>query len=367
MQRSLILLVLCLCVATAAAPAQSANTIVCSGSAEGPEQLRTFERWVDDVWGRGRIELVAELVRPVYIRHELDSTRTVTAAAYAAEISAVRRALPGVQFEIHDCGLIGDRLWVRWTMTGTSAATGGAVRRMGMQAYRFDSGQLAETWMLMPPTDAVWPENRTIGKPARPAAAQSLTGGITEAVDQAPPVTVVIVRHPESALELTAVGRQRAELLVQTLRDTRFTHVFASHTTRARQTVEPVARVQNIQVVQLPAPGSMLAGQTVTDATSRQAAIAPIADAVLQLPAGSVVLIGANSDNVYGILNRLGVPVAASGQECSAGSMCVPCLTNACFPGSDFDRLWHLVIEAGQARPIVLIQTRYGAGWSPPK
>jgi hypothetical protein len=140
--------------------------------------------------------------------------------------------------------------------------------------------------------------------------------------------------------------------------------VFASHTTRARETAEPVATSQKLEIVQLPTPGSMLDGQPVTDSTSRQAAIAPLADAVLRVPPGSVVLIAANSDNIYGILNRLGVPVDP---KCAAGSMCVPCLTNACFPGADFDRLWYLVVEAGHAKPIAMIETRYGVGWSPAK
>ena len=200
------------------------------------------------------------------------------------------------------------------------------------------------------------------------ACIASLAVGVAQAVAQTQAVTVVIVRHPETSLEaptfpLTAVGRQRAELLVETFRDIRFTHMFASHTTRARQTVEPVAAFQKLQIVQLPTPGSMLDGQPVTDETTRQAAIAPIADAVLRLPAGSVVLIGGNSDNIYGLLNRLGVPVD---QKCAAGALCVPCVTNACF-NADFDRLWYLVIEPGRAKPIVMIQTRYGVGWSPAK
>ena len=196
---------------------------------------------------------------------------------------------------------------------------------------------------------------------------------VGEALAQTQPVTVVIVHHPETAVTepppfpLTQVGRQRAELLVQTFRDIGFTHIFATHTMRTRQTIEPVAAVRKLQIVQLPAPGSMLDGQLVTDSTSRQAAIEPIANAMLKLPAGSVALVAANSDNIYGILNRLGVPVAATGQKCAVGSMCVPCLTNDCFPGDDVDHLWYLVIETGRAKPLMMIETRYGAGWSPAK
>src|SRR5437867_970071 len=114
---------------------------------------------------------------------------------------------------------------------------------------------------------------------------------VAEVLAQTQPVTVVIVRHPETGpatatepptFPLTPVGRQRAELLIQTFREMKFTHIFATHTIRARQTVEPVAAVHKLQIVQLPTPGSILEGQPVTDATSRQAAIEPIATAVLK-------------------------------------------------------------------------------------
>lgn len=194
MQRSLAILILAVPTAPAEASAQSAIPVACSASSESSGHLRILERWIDDVWGRGRIDLVAELVRPVYVRHELDSTRTVTATAYAAEISAVRRALPGVRFDIHDCAAIGDRLWVRWTMLGVSAATGAEVRRMGMQAYRFEDGQLAETWILMPPTDAVWPESAPLhARTGRPPA----TSGNPSSVELADAHTFVI-RDPET-------------------------------------------------------------------------------------------------------------------------------------------------------------------------
>ena len=183
-------------------------------------------------------------------------------------------------------------------------------------------------------------------------------------------VTVILVPHPEVAnhpptYPLSAVGRKRSELLVHTLRDIRFTHVFASHTTRSRETVEPVATANKIKVVQLPVPGSILDGQPVTDGTSRQAAINPLADAVLSLPAGSFVLIGANADNLYGILYRLGVPVPTNGTACLPRTICIPCSTKDCFPGGEFDRMWYLVIEAGRPKPIVMIESRYGAGWIP--
>ena len=111
---------------------------------------------------------------------------------------------------------------------------------------------------------------------------------------QAQLVSIVIVRHPETEpsrpaqpiIPLSSVGRQRAALLVHTLEDVKFTHMFASHTTRSREAIEGVAAKNALPVVQLPAPGSLLDGERVTDQTTRRAAIEPMAAAFNPAPAG---------------------------------------------------------------------------------
>ena len=187
---------------------------------------------------------------------------------------------------------------------------------------------------------------------------------------QAQPVSIFVVRHSETdssqpSLPLTAAGRQRAELLVQTLRGVKFTHIFASHTTRARQMVEAIASAQGLAVIQLPVPGSTLDAQPVTEQTSRRATIEPISTALLNLPPGSVALAALNSENIFAILNRLGIPVAPGGQSCTPGSMCVPCTDNSCYPRTEYDHLWHLVREPDRAEPLAFAELRYAEGWRP--
>ncbi len=183
------------------------------------------------------------------------------------------------------------------------------------------------------------------------------------------PSTILIVRHAETdqslpaTLPLSPEGRARAEQLAVTLRDVRFTHLLATHTTRAKQMLDPIGATQSLRVVQLPEPGSVLDGQPVADQTSRRAPIEPIARALLALPPGSVALVALNSENIYAILNRLGVPQAVPGTTCSAGEMCVPCTDNSCYPRNDFDHLWHVVLQAGQSAPLTYTVLRYGAGW----
>jgi hypothetical protein len=198
---------------------------------------------------------------------------------------------------------------------------------------------------------------------ALPAWADTLPGGTSR-------VSIFLVRHAETdlaqpTLPLTPIGRQRAELLARTLQPIRFTHAFASHTTRSRQTIESVAETNGLSIVQLPEPGSLLDGQPVTEQTSRRAPIEPIAKALLQLPPGSTALVGLNSENIYAILNKLGVATAAEGATCERGSTCVPCTNNSCFALNQYDQIWHLVIDAGTPKPIDFVETRYAQGWKP--
>ncbi|MFN2317296.1 MAG: histidine phosphatase family protein [Gemmatimonadales bacterium] len=173
--------------------------------------------------------------------------------------------------------------------------------------------------------------------------------------------TVYLVRHAEidptrPEYPLSAIGRARAELLARTVELVPFTHVFSSHTTRARQMVEPVAVSRGLVVTQHPRPGVQADGRVVSDTTPSRLAVTPLVEAIRAVPPGSNVLVGVNSENLYAILHGLGVPVAA---ECPPGQACVPCLTRACVPAT-LDHLWILVRGAGP-HPGTLIQLRFGA------
>jgi len=193
------------------------------------------------------------------------------------------------------------------------------------------------------------------------AAAQQSAG-----VDEA--TVIYFVRHAEvdptqPAFPLNAAGRLKADAFARAVSEVRFTHIFSSHTTRARQMVEPVALSRNLPVQQLPRPGLELDSTVVSDRTSSRVAIAPLVEALRALPAGSRALVGVNSDNAYAIMHGLGVPVATPEQPCLSGRDCVPCLTNAC-ASPRYDQLWLLIIRRDARRPI-LIELRYGETSTP--
>jgi hypothetical protein len=183
-------------------------------------------------------------------------------------------------------------------------------------------------------------------------------------------VEIYVVRHPETdpasgdskTIHLNETGRKRATLLAPTLAGIRVTHLFASHTVRTREALEGLAKERSLPIVQLPQPGTTWKGQVVTDEMSRREPIEPLAEALLELNPGSIAVVALNSENIYAVLNRLGVPVAQTGQSCAIGQMCVPCLNNACFPPV-FDRLWYIALRPAKPEPVVFVELRYGAGW----
>jgi hypothetical protein len=189
-------------------------------------------------------------------------------------------------------------------------------------------------------------------------------GGLAQAPAANSQVTIIyFVRHGEvdpsqPTFPLNANGQRRADAFTRAVRGVAFTHVFSSHTTRARQMVEAAAQDRQLPIRQLPLPGSRLDSGIVSDRTSSRVAIAPLVEALSGLPAGSNALVGVNSDNIYALLNGLGVPVATAAHPCTTGTTCVPCLTNACFPGGD-DQLWILLLDPDAKLPK-LIELRYG-------
>lgn len=163
-------------------------------------------------------------------------------------------------------------------------------------------------------------------------------------------VSIYIVEHglvdiginARKPLQLTEEGVHHKDAVTAAMSGVPLTDVFASHTLRSRQTVEGAAAAHSLAVVQLPLPGSVLDGQTVTDETPRAAAVQPISEALLNLKKGSTALYAGNSENIYAILGNLGVPVL---QGCKTDSTCVPCTDNTCFDIGEMKALWHLTIR----------------------
>lgn len=110
------------------------------------DATQLYHVYFDEVWNNGRIELAPDCLCDTYVRHDPQGNRTLTRDEYVAEIARLRGQMPDVRYRIDDQLITTDRIWVRWQMTATNAATGEAVRVSALQVHRVEGGRLAETW-----------------------------------------------------------------------------------------------------------------------------------------------------------------------------------------------------------------------------
>lgn len=151
------------------------------------------------------------------------------------------------------------------------------------------------------------------------------------------PVVVYIVEHGEPvftdpAMPLSGNGIRWARAVSTVLHDVAFTNVYASSALRSRQTVSDVADSHGLPVVQLP---------NADPATPSVEAAIPISEAVSTLPPGSIALVGGNTENIYRIINSLGIPVVPG---CGENQRCVPCLDKTCFTPATMSTIWQLTL-----------------------
>lgn len=187
----------------------------------------------------------------------------------------------------------------------------------------------------------------------RIAAVLPLTGallmagpvGVGAAAPDRGPIVVYIVEHGEPVfsnpeLPLSANGIRHSKAIRAVLRDVKFTNVYSSSALRSKQTVAYTADPLGLPVVQLP---------NGDPATPTEAAVEPIVQAVTKLPAGSTALVGGNTENIYRIINKLGIPVV---QGCGPSQQCVPCPDKTCFTENDLNSIWRVTTyPAGSGLP----------------
>jgi hypothetical protein len=91
-----------------------------------------------------------------YIWHDEQGGRTVTRGAYAAEIAKLRQERPDIRVVVYDHSYEGDRAWFLFGFKWTDTKSGEARSRAGMQSYRIEGGNLAETWLMLQALGSAW-------------------------------------------------------------------------------------------------------------------------------------------------------------------------------------------------------------------
>ena len=117
------------------------------------ENKAKVRRIIEEVWNGGNLAVLDELVAPNCVFHDL-STTFRGPEGIKRYVMMYRMAFPAVHFTIDDLIAEGERVVIRWTVTGTHkgelqgiAPTGKYVRVTGIVISRFAKGKVEEDWI----------------------------------------------------------------------------------------------------------------------------------------------------------------------------------------------------------------------------
>lgn len=112
-------------------------------------------RIFDEVWNRGRLDLIDEHFADDYVGHQLSGDEPIRGPEGMKEfVGLLRDAFPDLEQTIDDLVAEGDTVVIRWTARGTHDGsllgiepTGRAVTFHGMGMFRLGDGEIVEGWM----------------------------------------------------------------------------------------------------------------------------------------------------------------------------------------------------------------------------
>ncbi len=109
--------------------------------------MAVSQRWWDDIWRDGRLEVIDEIFTDPLIRHTGSGTEREGSAAYKGRIAEFQRVLSRVKTTIDDRVVDGDKVWTRATSMGINRETGERSIVSWILIQRFDGERIAEQWV----------------------------------------------------------------------------------------------------------------------------------------------------------------------------------------------------------------------------
>ena len=113
------------------------------------------KRVLDEAFNQGRLAVLDEVLSPDVVSHDPAEPADLRGIdAHKERVAGYRAAMSDLTVTADDVIATGDRVCIRWHVTGTNdgelqgiPATGKKVEFMGISIDRFDSdGKIAETW-----------------------------------------------------------------------------------------------------------------------------------------------------------------------------------------------------------------------------
>lgn len=108
---------------------------------------------IECVWRQQRVEEVGRFLADDFVDHGAPPGTAPGSVGFADGVRRILAAFPDARNDIDDIVAEGDRVVVRWTMTGTHTgdalgfpATGRPIRLAGITISRIVAGRIAEHW-----------------------------------------------------------------------------------------------------------------------------------------------------------------------------------------------------------------------------
>jgi len=117
------------------------------------DNVALMRRYIEEVWNKGNYAVVNELMSPSSVAHDPMAGDLTGPEAVIAQVREYRSAYPDLHFRIEDIAALGDKVFLRYTATGTHKGpimgvppSGRSAAISGMTLARLANGKLVESW-----------------------------------------------------------------------------------------------------------------------------------------------------------------------------------------------------------------------------
>lgn len=125
-------------------------------SAPGEANKEIIKTYYEQVWNKGRVDLLDDLLSADYINHTPSTPNPpIGAAGLKPIVLAIRRAFPDLHYQIEDIIVTSDRVVARVVMTGTQTGnlfgippTGKSIRINQINIEQIKNGKITEHWRV---------------------------------------------------------------------------------------------------------------------------------------------------------------------------------------------------------------------------
>jgi hypothetical protein len=135
----------------ALAPRPPGASCIHSAVVDEEDAIALMRRWWDEVWGKGDLDLLDELLTEPVVRHTGAGTEVTTRDVYRRRLRQFQRTMHRPNTTIDDITVSGDRVWARATSRGLNLETGERSVLTWMIEFRVVGDRIGEFWVLAAP------------------------------------------------------------------------------------------------------------------------------------------------------------------------------------------------------------------------